>query len=275
MKVFKISSCKMYKKSFVVFVISLVFTLVSALTPVFAQNPKNSDDDETPERDGTYDVPGRPGLKVRVFVHNPKLAKPTDSLSLICNLPDPDSIATVSPAGWRLPAGVWTYLLNTSSVPASVGSANLPNISADAFGRWSTATSGKVVFSRGPNTTIDRKGLDGKNIIAWGRTSGTALGVTYIWYYPATGLAAEMDTIMNKKFSWSWTPYATDACVNSSTYDAQDILTHELGHWIGLNDMYDGASFQHATMYGYGAKGEIKKDTLTTGDAAGVAAIYP
>ena len=48
---------------------------------------------------------------------------------------------------------------------------------------------------------------------------------------------------------------------------------HELGHTFGLNDMYD-ASYADHTMYGYGSRGETKKNTLTAGDAASVNALY-
>lgn len=217
---------------------------------------------DLPEKDGIYAVPGRPDLKVRVFVHNPK---PDTSTALVCS--DSESTSVVSPAGWRLPAGTWNYRLNLSSVPTSVGSVNLPAIADSSYGQWSSAVSGKVTFNRLADTTVSRANSDGQNIIAWGRTQGTALAVTYTWYNRSTGLAVETDTIMNKKFKWSW-----NACT-TSTYDAQNILTHELGHWMGLNDEYSGG-FTENTMYGYGATAETKKDTLTVGDILGASALY-
>jgi len=124
---------------------------------------------------------------------------------------------------------------------------------------------------RGVDTTVSRQAYDGQNVIAWGRTSGTALGVTYVRYYPDTGQVVDVDTIMNKKYQWSW--YDSNVCAWQGAYDAEDILTHELGHWVGLNDEYT-AEYIENTMYGYGAKGEVKKDTLTTGDVSGAAVIY-
>ncbi|KKS06624.1 MAG: hypothetical protein UU61_C0036G0031 [Parcubacteria group bacterium GW2011_GWB1_41_4] len=97
--------------------------------------------------------------------------------------------------------------------------------------------------------------------------------MTYIWY-DNTGLAVEVDTIMNKKFSWSWTPYnISNLCSVQNTYDAQNILTHEIGHWFGLDDHYT-TEYQENTMYGYGSKNEVKKDTLTIGDVLGLNLIY-
>lgn len=254
-------------------IFSIFFLLVLAVYPVLAKTSDNPSDNDIPERDGVYDVPGRADLKVRVFVHEPRPARGTSEIVLqTCGLTDPDSSTVVPSAGWRLPSN-WSYQLNLGSVPASVGSANLPAIASNAFSQWTDAASGKVNITRGANTTISRKGFDGHNIVAWGQTSGTALAVTYAWYYPSTGLAAEEDVIFNKKFKWGWNGGGTN-CAIQGVYDAQNILTHELGHWMGLNDTYD-ASFTNNTMFGYGSTTEVKKNTLTTGDRAGILAIYP
>ncbi|MEW5805382.1 MAG: hypothetical protein AB1721_01475 [Patescibacteria group bacterium] len=239
-----------------------------------------------PEQAGIYDVPGRPDLKMRVFVYKDKLdsplgkgsgggkpPKPSPTPDYVCGLVDPDSSAVVGAAGWHLPSN-FVYALNPGSAPGNIGS-NLSLITDNSFSVWETALSGQInLIENSAGTDKTRASLDGENIVAWGRTQGTALAVTYIWYYPATGLAVEVDTIMNKKFVWSWTPYDSEnICAEANSYDAQNILTHELGHWFGLTDHYSN-DYQHNTMYGYGAKAEVKKDTLTTGDAAGVNLIY-
>lgn len=249
--------------------LSFIFVFALSVT-VFAQ----SENANIPERNGDYPVPGRSDLRVRVFVHEPKSSKPTStqSSSLVCNLSDPDSTAVVPPAGWHLPS-TWTYTLNPSSVPSSVGLGNLATIAGNAFSQWISAVP-KVSISRTSfDTTANRAKFDGQNIIAWGRTSASALAVTYTWYYTSTGLAAEEDTIFNKQYPWFWDA-ANQTCTDANSYDAQDILTHETGHWMGLNDTYD-AAYVNNTMYGYGSKGEVKKDTLTTGDITGVQNIYP
>lgn len=237
----------------------LAFFLLFAPFVVSAQKPE---DWEPPDKNGVYDVPGKQNLKVRVFVHEP----PNKSYSQeFCT--DDGSSAEVGAAGWHLPP-TWDWYLNTDSAPSSIKS-NLKTIADYAYATWQSQLSGKVNLNYAGLTTISRKAYDGINIVAWGRTSGNALGVTYTWYYPDTGLAAETDTIMNKKFTWGWDKNLCD----NSYYDAQNILTHELGHWVGLDDEYTGA-YVNNTMYGYGSKFEIKKDTLTTGDIDGVKAIY-
>lgn len=230
-----------------------------------------------PDVSGTYDDPDHPGVKVRVFVHpepsrgaHPERPTKDESSVLVCNLADPDSSAVAGAAGWKLPSA-WTYNLNPSSVPSSVGGSNLPTIVGNGFADWTAAAGNKVTFTKGPNTSVTRQAYDQKNVIAWGRTSGSALGVTYIRYYTSTGQVVDVDTIMNKKFPWKWSTQAQ--CAESTAYDAENIMNHELGHWLGLDDMYT-ATYVDNTMYGYGSKGEVKKNTLTTGDNAGTAAIY-
>lgn len=250
-----------------VFGLVMIFPLTIT---AFAQSLRSA----IPERNGDYPDPEHPGVRVRVFVHEPKPSKPTLNQlpSLVCNLPDPGSDAIVPPAGWHLPSS-WNYTLNTSSVPSSVGSSNLATIAANAFGQWMSATANKINITKTSfNTATNRARFDGQNIIAWGRTSGTALAVTYTWYYTSSGLVAETDTIFNKSFPWYWNA-ADSTCTDANSYDAQDILTHETGHWMGLDDTYS-AAYANNTMYGYGSKGEVKKDTLTTGDIQGVQAIY-
>jgi len=230
-----------------------------------------------PEEEGVYSVHGRPDLKLRIFVYKEKpetqKGKPVPSPVPICGLTDNDSLAVDNSAGWHLPA-IFEYTLNPSSVPSSIIS-NVAEITDLSFDAWIGALDlGQVAISKNPvNTTVSRAVFDGQNIVTWGRTSGSALGVTYIWY-DNTGLAVEVDTIMNKKFSWSWTPYnISNLCSVQNTYDAQNILTHEIGHWFGLDDHYT-TEYQENTMYGYGSKNEVKKDTLTIGDVLGLNLIY-
>lgn len=257
-----------------------IISLISLLAMLIALNPVLAKDNKTqnplPEQAGVYDVPNHPELKVRVFVHRAKPG-PTPSPTLTCNIADTDSAAVVGPAGWRLPTN-FSYYLNTSSVPSSVGGGNWAIITQNSFNAWTSWSTGHTATYLG-TTSINRAVRDNKNIISWGRASNSALAITYTWYNQTTSLAVETDTIMNQNYAWRWSNPATWAqptgytCAFTSSYDAQDILTHELGHWFGLNDHYT-ENYANNTMYGYGSQMETKKNTLSGGDVAGLKNIY-
>ena len=269
----------MHKKTTVLFSALIVVALVYPFAFSKADKPDLVLD--LPEAEGVYAVPNHPNLKLRVFVHSAKgqSGKPTVTPTEVCassSVVDPDSSAVVHPAGWNLPS-IWEYQLNLSSAPSSIGSVNMGEIARNAFADWEGAVSSSVTIFEGAPTVADRALFDGQNIITWGRTSGTALAVSYIWYDQITGVAKEVDTIFNKKFKWYWsnpdTWPAGEECAFQGVYDAENILTHELGHTMGLDDEY-GSEYANNTMYGYGDKTETKKDTLTSGDILGVQALY-
>ena len=68
-------------------------------------------------------------------------------------------------------------------------------------------------------------------------------------------------------------PFSND--VNSSnSYIVQNCITHEIGHLLGLHDLYDSTYTSEYTMYGATAKGETKKCTLEQDDKNGIIYIY-
>ena len=269
----------MSKKFFSILLFLLALVLLVSLQPVSAKNDKKPDVSFVPpETEGTYDVPGHPNMKVRVFVYRARgngggkpTPTPTPVPELNCTLTDPGSSAEDGTTGWHLPA-FWVYNLNPVSVPSSVGVGNLNAIASNGFSVWTDAIPGKLSISKGADTGATRSSFDGQNIIAWGRTSRSALAVTYTWYYTDTRVVADVDTIMNNSYPWSWGG-GSATCAYPNSYDAQNILTHELGHWMGLDDMYTDL-YVNNTMYGWGEPMEAKKDTLTSGDKVGVSSIY-
>ena len=265
-----------------IFITLTAFILIINFNSVSAKNENRPEITFVPpEQEGTYDVPGHPNMKVRVFIHHkkekpagnpgkPGQPSPTPIPQLNCNLSDPGSNALDGLTGWHLP-NTWQYSLNPASAPATIGSANFATISQNSVTAWTQAINNNVNVERGADTTVNRARFDGTNIVTWGRTSGSALGVAYTWYYTDTHEVAEVDTILNKSYPWSWS--GEPVCAYPGSYDAQNILTHEVGHWFGADDMY-ASEYEHNTMFGYGSPEEAKKDTLTNGDKTAISSIY-
>jgi len=60
---------------------------------------------------------------------------------------------------------------------------------------------------------------------------------------------------------------------DTSVMDLQNIATHELGHGVGLADIYS-STCSAVTMYGYSDYGETQKRTLETPDITGLQTLY-
>ncbi len=110
--------------------------------------------------------------------------------------------------------------------------------------------------------------MDGVNAIMWKPLRRTTLGITFVWYSLSSGELVEADTVFNKRRPWAVFASSPECQSSPDAYDLQNIATHEFGHWIGLEDLYDDAD-KDLTMYGCGAGGEVKKRTLGTGDISG------
>jgi len=93
------------------------------------------------------------------------------------------------------------------------------------------------------------------------------IAVTSVWYSRIGKKIVEFDMRFNTRFQWG------DADENSSLMDFQNIATHELGHSVGLSDIYNSVC-SDVTMYGYGTEGETKKRTLEQPDITGLQKMY-
>lgn len=119
----------------------------------------------------------------------------------------------------------------------------------------------------GALTNLDYGVYDQTNTVAFGDLNNAGIiAVTSIWYSRATKAIYEFDMCFNTAFAWSSTG-------SGDAMDLQNIATHEFGHAIGLNDIYND-SFDYVTMYGYASQGETNKTTLDTWDIIGLQKIY-
>lgn len=156
--------------------------------------------------------------------------------------------------GYRINPSNPSYGLDTTAVQAAI---------TTSANTWDTETAATVFSYQG--TTSRQAGLrDNSNVVAWGPYRGNVIAVTYIWYIGQA--IVETDTRLNKAFRWS-------SSGEAGKMDLQNIVTHELGHWAGLADLYSDVDYW-LTMYGYANYAENYKQTLGLGDILGLEAVY-
>ncbi|UCB42733.1 MAG: matrixin family metalloprotease [Dehalococcoidales bacterium] len=130
--------------------------------------------------------------------------------------------------------------------------------------------------SSNPNGTIN-----GDNEVGWMSFSAeglnpNAIAVTAVWIDGYNHIV-EADMAMNTDLPWAQDNSVTDpdneTADTATAYDVQNIVTHEAGHFLMLEDLYSRPAGEQ-TMYGRGSLGELKKRSLEDGDIAGILAIY-
>ena len=152
-----------------------------------------------------------------------------------------------------------------------------------AFEAWDATTSAEL-FNNSPTTDTNSwwGKLDGKNNISWQVISdGGIIAGTWIWYQdngdgtmsPGDEIL-ETDMVFNASQRWGIDPDGEGTTYKlKNMYDVRNIATHEAGHVVGLDDLYEG-KYSEITMYGYSSKGETKKISLRSGDINGTTELY-
>jgi hypothetical protein len=226
---------------------------------------------------------------------------------------------------WRwadLPVAVYA---NTSSLPVGVSGAQLTQAVQGAVEAWElpativplTPTSGdcpagtKVLCYKG--TISSGKAVDGKTVVMFGSTAGSSIGETR-WCFAGSGCPAsgtqlkDADVILEASgVSWHqatpaevvvgelggpFGPYRCSVITCPGWYDLQSIVTHELGHVLGLDeaegfftgcgstssgewaaDLTDVVNFMQ-TMYPCQWKGLTNRRTIDVGDLAGLVVAF-
>lgn len=253
---------------------ALLFILVSAFTVTsYAQGPKDS-------------PPANDKIDKITYVYFPDISG-SARIAATASASSP----TYKYAGvhWAKPSGPDNlgirYRINPSN-PYGVPKSSVIAAVDDAFKTWQNAdTSRKLRFRDVGLTSSKGARKDGVNTVSFQNLAASypgALAVTTVWYSSTTKQITEFDMVFNTAYKWSYTPpkvtstskYA-DATNHgvSGRYDIQAIATHEAGHTLQLDDLYN-SSDAGLTMYGYGAPGSLKQDTLGYGDILGVNKIY-
>lgn len=144
-----------------------------------------------------------------------------------------------------------------------------------AANTWDAATSQNLFSDTGvtASTTVNTDTKDGKNVAAWksfsGTTAANALAYSRTWYsMTKVGgyySAIESDLSFNTQYAWSTS--------GTKNYDVQTVALHELGHTIGLGDLYGKSQFSGDTRQIMHYYTGVKR-TLGNGDKNGAFLLY-
>jgi len=173
---------------------------------------------------------------------------------------------------WVVPDGGIPYVIDPDYAPA--GSIDQIELGYEA---WDDATSSELFAKPSVNASVSPS-LDEPdlvNTVTWRRiVPPRVIAVTYIWYNPDTMEIVDCDVIMNTKHDWGIDPDGElDGYILEDAFDVRNIVTHEAGHVVGLDDLYD-KTYSELTLYGYSEEGETKKISLENGDELGCQALY-
>ncbi len=176
--------------------------------------------------------------------------------------------------GYKLMGVQWnqspvSYAINTASIPSGLDAAWVMEAFATSSEVWDTATSSEL-FSLPAKTAAHYGVPDGINAVEFGLYPGNSnvIAVTSVWYSRKTKAILEFDMLYNTVYTWG-----NALSADFDVMDLQNIATHELGHAIGLSDIYSG-TYSDVTMYGYASYNETGKRDLAQPDITGLQLLY-
>ncbi|MHB1316167.1 MAG: matrixin family metalloprotease [Christensenellales bacterium] len=162
-----------------------------------------------------------------------------------------------------------SYSLNMASVPIYMDAAAVKQAFGISSEVWDDGTSPEL-FNLPGETSAHYGVLDGTNAVEFGvyAKSTSVIAVTSVWYNRKTKGIVEFDMLYNTYYTWGDADTAA-----TDVMDLKNIATHELGHAVGLGDVYS-STYSYVTMYGYASFNEVIKRDLADKDLIGLHLLY-
>jgi hypothetical protein len=133
---------------------------------------------------------------------------------------------------------------------------------------WTNVSLSYIAFGSSQQAS-ETVGNDGKSVISWDDLPTDVGGWIDNWYLDGNGYTIECDIVLNTDYKWNTDyNYPTPCDEINDPKDLQDVITHELGHLLGLNDLRPDDSSEQ-TMYYRSSRCETKRRTLEAGDKEG------
>jgi len=170
---------------------------------------------------------------------------------------------------WRSDALPQTYYLNNLGCPQLGGfTTDVVNAVTSSFNTWVNDPGSAFTATYGGSTTRGSDQWDGSNVVLWANIDGAGgtLAECRKRLDLGTGRMVEADIVFDNGDQWS-------IGAQARKYDVQSLGTHEVGHFCGLEDMYDAQDLTQV-MYGYLGTNDTSMRTLKWGDIAGIRFLY-
>ncbi|MFC1707650.1 matrixin family metalloprotease [Planctomycetota bacterium] len=150
-----------------------------------------------------------------------------------------------------------------------------------AFETWQRTGESALQFSENHAVAVvdgvKQARNDGNNVVIFDENNSTGLfsgasfvvAITPVFFDTASGRILDADIVFNgANHSFTTRPGATG---ESGKYDIQNIATHEVGHFVGL----DHSAVHGATMVPYATPGETRLRSLSSDERAALRTVYP
>lgn len=252
------------KLSWIIAILAIVVLLFSAAATAFMLIPANDrakENAKAPENSPVIDETESGGWELdRVdFIHYAKPINPGKP-------PATTTCYKLMGVKWsQLPVN---YVINPAN-PDGLSEEFVTSAITTSAETWDVATSSELFNDNYTVSYGAEYGIQNfENAVVFGDyPNDGVIAVTSVWYTRRGKQIVEFDMLFNTRFDWG------DATTNPAVMDLQNIAVHELGHTVGLNDIYS-SSCSAVTMYGYSDYGEIQKRTLEQPDIEGLQKIY-
>ncbi len=164
-----------------------------------------------------------------------------------------------------------TYYLDTrGSIDIPSGPLEVTAV-RKAFETWAAVKTSAVDFVEDRNRSAWRQdSSDRVNLVRWDDSLLGPLTLGLTFPYSSNGVMTDADIILNDSPARAWR-WETTTPGTEFAADVQAVMTHEIGHLLGLDHSPLGGS----TLFFELPLGAIRFRTLQPDDVAGVTALYP
>jgi hypothetical protein len=166
------------------------------------------------------------------------------------------------------------YWINEAGSPEILNKSEFAAVRA-AFQTWQNVTTADIRLDYKGTTPVTAVGYDGMNLVTFADSSlplgTTTIAATFSFYGPVFASdntiqygTQEADIAFNPAFDFSTSG-------DSGKFDIQGVITHEIGHFLGL----DHAGLVSSVMVPFSVPSQLDQRTLSYDDMAGLTEIYP